>query len=892
MYPSLLATKIRIPPQRPGLVQRARLSDALERGIPDTKLALITAPAGYGKSTLLGQWARASQLRVAWLSLEDEDNDLGCFLRYLATAWNEIQPGIRETPVGLLLGSMSPDIDMALSAFINVGSEITDHTVLVLDDCHLISSQAVCQAIAFLIDHLAPTLHFAFAGRREPPLPLARYRARGEVLELGAEDLRFSEEETRAFLKQSSIPELAAEAIAPMQTQLEGWAAGLQLARYAVQRRAEAAGSLRISGKHRFIADYLHQEVLAHLDEDTRMFLLQTSILGQLHSELCDATTGRNDSQRMLETLERDGLFLAALDDTREWFRYHPLFAGVLREELHRWRGQEIASLHCRAAGWYLDHAMSEQAFSHALAGNNVDLVTRVGEDYCVIKLESGEHNVVARWLEMIPEDWFAAYPLVDLLRVAFLMFTGAFEESARILDDVEDRIRRSNGRDKSAQLAKVATVRCAIACFRNDLPLAEAYASEALGNLPAEDRFYRASIYHALGETYSRNACWDQARASFLEALNVAHEPSARIRSVHIYGALADLELRQGNLETAGGYWSKALEAIQEREMWGRLPIPVTGWVSIRMGELLYERNYLDDAWNLLARGLELAQIGGDMRSLIAGYLHSARVKLAEGDIALATHYLDRARPLLEQAQFPEWMCRYKRYQLELWLAQNRLRAVVSWADSVASGGVGNLADESEIDNLTLARALIVKGHRPDRERALAILRHLIDAAVARGRKGVQIEALALHALAREVAGDRAGALISLERALRLAEPEGYVRVFADFGLPMARLLQEAHARKVLPEYVGNLLEAFASDVTLEEGASAALPESLSEREREILGLIAAGLTNREIGEKLFISTETVKKHSGSIYAKLGVDHRTQAVARARELHILDQSR
>ena len=221
----------------------------------------------------------------------------------------------------------------------------------------------------------------------------------------------------------------------PYRTELEGWVGGLQLACHAIRRRPETAGSLRISGKHRFIADYLNEEVLAHLDGDTRQFLLQTSILDQLSGELCDATTGRNDSQRVLETLERDGLFLTALDDTREWFRYHPLFAGVLREELHRQHAQEVASLHCRAARWYLGHAMPEQAFSHAVAGNDVDLVTRIGEDYCVIKMESGELNVVARWLQMIPEAWFAAYPLVDLLRVTYLIFTGAFEESARLLD-------------------------------------------------------------------------------------------------------------------------------------------------------------------------------------------------------------------------------------------------------------------------------------------------------------------------------------------------------------------------------------------------------------------------------------------------------------------------
>jgi len=892
MQSSLLVTKIRIPPQRPDLVQRARLRDALESGIPDTKLAFISAPAGYGKTTLLAQWARATRFRVAWLSLEEDDNDIERFLRDVVSAWEEIQPGIKSTPVGLLLGSMSPDIDAALSAFINVGSKIADHTVLVLDDCHLINSEAVFQALTFLFDHLPPTLHFVLASRGEPPLPLARYRARGEVLELGTQDLRFNPEETRTFLDQRLDTRHSEEAITSLQAELEGWAAGLQLACHAIRRRAGPTGSLKISGRHRFIADYLHEEVLAHLDGDTRQFLVQTSILDQLTAELCDATTGRTDSQRVLGTLERDGFFLTALDDTREWFRFHPLFADVLREMLHQEHGQAVAPLHCRAARWYLAHALPEQAFGHAVAGQDVNLVTRIGEDYWVIKMESGELNVVARWLQLIPQTWFAIYPLVDLLRVTYLIFTGAFEESARLLAEIEERVRQSDDRDTRAQLAKVATVRCAIACFQNNLPLAEMYASDALSGLPKDDRFYRVSIYHALGETYSRNAYWEQARDSFLKALHVVHEPSSRIRSVHIYGALADLELRQGHLETAGTYWSRALEAIQERETWGRLPIPVTGWVSIRMGELFYERNRLDDAWNHLSRGLELAQLGGDVRSLIAGYLHSARVKLAEGDTALATDYLDLARPLLEQVQLPEWMCRSKRYQLELWLAQNRLRAVVSWADSVVSDGVGNSSDESEIDRLTLVRALIVKGHHRDRERALAILRQLIDGAVARGRKGVEIEALALQALARGAAGDRMGALTSLERALRLAEPEGYVRLFADLGLPMARLLQEAHARKVMPEYVGNLLEAFTSDVMLEEGASAALPEPLSEREQEVLGLIAAGLTNREISEKLFISIETVKKHSGSIYAKLDVAHRTQAVARARELHILDGTR
>jgi LuxR family maltose regulon positive regulatory protein len=888
VHSSFIATKVRIPPQRDHLVPRASLSEALERGILTSRFALVTAPAGYGKTTLLGQWARASRLRVAWLSLEAAENDLERFLRYLVTAWDEVQPGIKETPVGLLLGSTTPDIDTVLSEFINVGSAISDDTVFVLDDCHLIQSEAIFQALTFLIDHLSPHLHFMLAGRSEPPLPLARYRAHGDVLELGLEHLRFRDEETRAFLSHLLPAGISDDALALLHASLEGWIGGLQLACHALRRRPQSMDLAAISGKHRFITDYLHEEVLAALDESTRRFLLRTSILDQVHGELCDAVIGRTDSQQTLERLEREGLFLAALDDVREWFRFHPLFRGVLRAELDRRHPDELASLQRRAARWYQDHAMPEQAFHHAVAGNDPALVTQIGEDYCVIKMESGELSVVGQWMQLIPEAWFTTYPLISLLKVAFLIYTGAFEDSAALLNSVEDRIRRSTDRDRRQQLARVATVRCAIACFQNDLSSAEVHASEALGELPEVDGFYRASIYHALGETYARNAYWAQAKDSFLAALNIVHAPSSRIRSVHIYGALADLELRQGHLETAAEYWSSALGAIREREMWGRLPIPVTGWVSVRMGELFYERNHLAEAWDHIAKGLELAQAGGDVRTLIAGYILSARLKLTEGEIELATQYLDQARPVLQQAKLPEWVSRYERYQLELWLAQDRLRAVGRWI-AAAAAAPGQQQGDSEPDHLTLARALIVRGDQPGRDQAADILRRLIDATAAEGQKGIQIEALALQALGLWAVGDGAGALTSLQRALRLAEPEGYVRVFADLGLPMVELLHEARARDVMPDYVQTIIGACAPDLALQSSVSAPRPEPLSEREQEVLGLIAAGLTNREIAEHLFISAETVKKHASSIYAKLDVGRRTEAVARAGDLGILD---
>ena len=370
---------------------------------------------------------------------------------------------------------------------------------------------------------------------------------------------------------------------------------------------------------------------------------------------------------------------------------------------------------------------------------------------------------------------------------------------------------------------------------------------------------------------------------------LDFPYGPAYRFHSVHVFGALADLELRQGRLRAAAAYWRKALAGIQDRATWGGFPLPLIGWVYIRMGEILYEWNELGEAGDHLARGLERAELGGDVQAMIAGYLLAGRLKLTAGDSAAAGEYLEHARPLVESAPFPDWIGRFERFQLDYWLAQDRLRAAVDWADAMVRDAARAGRPASEVVQLAMARVLIVKGDVPSLERALALLKRLLQAAEAAGRAGVQIEALTLQALAYWRRGERTGAMTSLERALRLAEPEGYVRLFADLGLPMARLLQEARSRTVLPEYVGKLLAACGGDLSSAAPVEATLPERLSPREQEVLELIAAGLTNREIAGALVVSPETVKKHTASIYGKLGVSNRTEAAARARELDLLD---
>lgn len=883
----LLQTRLQVPPRSPHLVHRIRLVTAIERGVIDegAKLVLVSAPAGYGKTTLLAEWARASQADVAWLSLGEEDNAPERIWRGLLASWARLEPAINATPLGLLLGSREPDQQAVRSAFINAGCNRQDHLVFVLDDAHVITDPAIYETLGFLLDHLPPLMHVVLASRTDPPLPLARYRARQELCELRSGDLQFHEDETAEFLNALPRLDLTADEIAALHARLEGWIAGLQLA--SLRLRRDRAALPVVSGRHRFIADYLVEEVLTRLPEATRWFLLQTSLLDRLCGPLCDAVTGSPGGQEMLEHLEQDNLFLMALDENREWFRYHRLFADVLLAELERRHQEDLPELHRRAARWHLQHDYPEEAFHHALRGDDRDLVAEILHRYLNIKLFGGELRDLQRWLSALPAAWFSATPLLGLSQAGLYLFTGALEECDRCLDQIERGLDATASADVHGQRARVTSFRCFLSCFRGDLGQAEQYASDALANLQDDDDIFRADIYGALGDTYRRHNRWAEARACYLQEMEFVHVPARPIMMAHTHGALADLELRQGHLRAAASHWEAARAAIQERRNWGRLPLPVIGWVDLRLGELRYEWNDLEAAWASVSRGLECANLAGDVRGQFAGSLLACRIMLTLGDVAAAEDALGRARPLADLASYPEWTGRFERCQLEVWLARGNARAARAWADAALKHETPAAQPERDDIRLALTRFLLSKGDPPSRERALRLLEYLLDAAAAEGRAGVRIEALALQALAHWQGGDLPAALAALELALRLAEPEGYVRLFADLGPPMIRLLHEAWARAVAPAYVARLVAAGAAQVSSGGGSLAHL-EPLSAREEQVLGLLASGLTNREVAESLFISPETVKKHTSHIYDKLGVGNRMEAVARARAIGLL----
>jgi len=885
---NLLKSKIQIPVHSQRVVSRPHLSDMLEKEVIHHRLTLVSAPAGFGKTTLLSEWANTTQLPICWFSVDKEEINADRFLRYLLAAWEKIQSEIVEKPVGILLESQKPDVKSVLYAFINAVVDTSPHVIFVLDNYHLLEEADIHQALSFLLDHAPSNLHFVLTARGEPPLPLARYRARGEVLELHTDDLRFEYEETKTFLNERMKLDLDTNEIVSLQSQLEGWIAGLQLAALSMRQEPHGASKQIVSGKHHFIADFLKEEVFAHVPPPKQQFLLQTSILDHLCASLCDAVTNGENGQTMLETLEQEGLFLTSLDKKREWFQYHPIFADFLHEQLIERYPIQTHDLHHHAAQWHLVHNFPEAAFQHGLNGNDLEIVTKIFDHYFIPKMLSGEIKLVRRWLDSLPDAWRTNNPTMVFASASLSLVTGQFDDCIYNLNEVE-RLAVSSGKEVDRYQAKVAAMRCNIACFQNNLGLAESFAEVALQTLPEDELNLRAGVYGALGDTYRRNGYWEEAKKAYQKFLGFAQTDAFRIQAVHLYGALADLELRQGHLQNAAKYWRKALAAIQKRENWGQYPLPLIGWVYIRLAELYYEWNELTKARDHLSQGLERAELGGDVQAMLAGYLIAARMKLTEGDADKTNEYLERARPHVESAQFPHWSGYFERIQLDLWLARNKLEAASSWADSKLVDDFSELQTGDKATQLTVIHALVSKRDKESHDRAMVLLKRLLPEVEDEGRMSVQIESLALRAILHWKRGEEALAMMSLEHALRLAHPEGYIHLFTDLGLPMGRLLQEAHARKVMPDYVDELLSVF-DDMSSTKSTLPALPEPLTSREEDILKRMAAGLTNQEIADELIISAETVKKHTSHIYQKLGVHNRTEAAAKARELNLLNQ--
>ncbi|MBN1978103.1 MAG: tetratricopeptide repeat protein [Anaerolineae bacterium] len=883
-------------------MSRLHLIEQLNEGLClGRKLTLASAPAGFGKTTLVSAWAANCGRPVAWLSLDEGDNDPARFLTYLAAALQT---------VGVQVGGEAAATEAYLTALVNQAGSV-DPFILVLDDYHFITAQPVHDVLAFFLDHLPGTVHLVIATRADPPLPVARLRGRGQLTELRLADLRFTPDEAAQFLEQVMGLTLAAEDVAALSSRTEGWIAGLQMAALSLQGRGDVSRFVAaFTGSNRYILDYLLEEVLRREPERVQEFLLQTSILERLCAPLCSVvveigesanrrqgaaspTCSLAGSQSTLEHLERANLFIVPLDDRREWYRYHRLFADLLRQRLHQMYPDRVPALHRRASVWYEESGSMAEAIDHALAAEDLDRAADLIEANAEATLMRGEVSTFLRWIGALPDDLVRARPALSVLYAWMLLWQGqSFSLIESLLCDAEKGDARVSGR--------ATALRGLIAGLRGQTERTIELCSLALEQLPEEDRFVRPlalwllrAIELAEGEGKADMQAIDNVFRMSQRAGNV-------MLSVMIACNRAEILMRQGQPYEAAATYRKAVELATDAQ--GRR-MPIAGQALVGLGELLREWGELDAAERYLVEGIELGEQWTEVGPLEA-YVALARVRWAQGNMASAWDALQKAQELavkydvtelddLSVAMFRAWM----------WTSQGDLEPARRWAEERDLFAYIDTPLQEEVSDsydlrirkyelLVLARLLIAQERPGD---ALKLLESLIPVAEWRGRPAMLVEICALQALAYQAQGDLDRALDALECALSLAEPKGYVGIFAGEGEPMRVLLREVARRGVAVEYVGRLLPAFsgskfqASDSRMSSNLQPeTLPEPLSERELEVLRLLNAHLSNTEVAEKLFISVNTVRFHVKNIYGKLGVHRRSEAIQRAEELELL----
>ena len=904
----LVATKFHVP--RAGFVPRPRLLARLAEGV-GRGLTVVATPPGFGKTTMLGDWARRSRRSAAWLSLDAGDNDPARFWRYVAAALERVRPGIDAPVVALLRGAQRPPLEAVATAVINELTSVPGEgeVALILDDYHLVEAPSVHQSVRFLLDRLPAGLRMVLSSRADPPLPLARLRARGQLAELGAADLRFTVAETAAFLREATGLDLPPASVAMLQDRTEGWAAGVQLAALSLRGQADPAGFVEtFAGSNRYVLDYLTEEVLAGQPEQVLRFLLETSVLDRLCGPLCDAVTGRTGSQEMLEELDRANLFVVPLDEVRRWWRYHHLFADLLAARLERERPAALPGLHHAAAAWHDKHGFADDAVRHAIAAGETGWAARLVERHVEALLRRSEGATLDRWLSALPAASIRARPRLCLAQAIAAADGGRLEEVEPLVASAERAFAAAGdephepsvGRALSVLAnvpAAIAFLRADLARWRGDPDRAVDCARQALTHLGEEDWLLRSQVaWNLAGVDWVRGklAEAERALANLVAERVAAGEGYLAGRVCYDHG---EVQLAQGRLSAAQRTYQQGVEIASEA---GQQPPPV-GMALVGLAEVLYERNELAAAHEHAMQGAALCRQLAFTQPLARSLAMLARIRQAQGDTAGALEAIGQAERVHLSPQLAALYNPVPAWRARLLLASGEAAAAARWVSGRGLRASDEPGYPREREYLALARVLLAQDASG---RALVLLDRIHAQAAAQQRTGSVIEAAALRALALADAGDQAAASASLAEALALAAPEGYIRVFADEGAPMARLLGRLAAarrtgRVVFPgpvpqPYLNQLIQAFQPAVAppvarhTAMAGLAELAEPLSGRELEVLRLLAAGKSNQQIADELVVTLATVKKHVGHILGKLAAGNRTQAVARARVLGLL----
>ncbi|WP_152394552.1 LuxR C-terminal-related transcriptional regulator [Paenibacillus guangzhouensis] len=880
----ILATKVSIPPLRSNLVVRPRLMERLQEGA-QRKLTLISAPAGYGKTTLVSDWLAAHKASAAWLSLDERDQDPARFLTYLIVALQQAVPQLGEGLLGLLRLPQLPRVESLITALVNDLLVIPDPLILVLDDYHMVASESIDEAIMLLLERMPSHIHLMMTTRKDPNLPLARLRVRNQLTEVRASDLRFTASEADEFLSHVMGLVLSADNVALLQSRTEGWAAGLQLAALSMQGHGDHNRiSQSFSGSHPFVLDYLVEEVLQQQSDRIQHFLLHTSMLDRLCGTLCDAVLDRDapehqtstlSGQATLEYLERANLFIVPLDQERKWYRYHHLFADILRKRLEQhssFTAQGAADYHLRASQWYEGQGLTFEAFQHAAAAGDIPLAARLLEGEGMPLIFRGAVMPVLNWLNTLPEEELHAHPSLHVMHASAELLIGQVSGVEPKLQAAEQALQEAELDEQTRDLlGHIASIRATLAVSQHQADAIMTEALRALAYLHPRNLPVRAATTWALGYAYQLQGELAIANKVYTESLM----QSRKIGHVMIT-LMATLGL--GMIREAENQLHRAMETYEEvLKLAGDPPLPVACEAHLGMARIYYERNDLAAAKQHGRQCVLLAQQFEQTDRAIAGEVFLASVKFAQGEVNSAAVMLTKADQMAREQNF---------VQVQPNIAELHVRVLLHQGHNAAAAG---RACALPFEHSTSQVRVHLAEGKP--QAALNVVETLHEQAQAKGQPDTELKLTVLKAIALHANGDKGDAVRLFEHALVIAEPEGFIRTFVDEGLPIVELLRDTAKHGAMENYARKLLSACEmQEVTTRHGMERTeqLLEPLSTRELEVLQLIAQGLSNHEISERLFIALTTVKGHNRVIFDKLQVKRRTEAVARARLLGLL----
>ena len=900
MSTPLLTTKLHVPPARPERVPRPRLSRRLDDGLRrGHRLTLVSAPAGFGKTTLLSDWIGQRDSPVAWLSLDEQDCEATRFWTYLIAALQTIEPMLGQEALSLLKATPPPPAQTMLTCLVNeitaaAQSPSSLEYILVLDDYHHITTSQIHKGLAFLLEHQPHNLHLVLSARADPHLPLFKLRAHGQLTELRTRDLRFTPDEVAVFLNSMMGLDLKPDDIVALEARTEGWIVGLQLAALSLQGRDDTHGFIAsFGGSHHYVLEYLTEEVVRRQSEEVQQFLLQTCILERLSGPLCDELTDKRDGEAMLSDLQRRNLFITPLDDERLWYRYHRLFADLLRNLLRREiSSKHVSALHLRAHDWLEENGDLEAAIRHALQAPDYDRAANSIERVAQTSIAQGQLTTLLRWLEALPEDSLRARTRLRLYQGWALNLSGQVAAGEQVLREARTSVSHlAPSPENDALRGQLAALLTSISTQREEPATVIQAAQEALIYLPQDDKASRARVSIALGTAYAYDNNPDEATRVWQQAKSLA------LKANNPFLAAAAIELQAGTQIYHQGKLRAGAQSLQEVLDLGTTPdgtrLPFTGISHALMAEIYTEWNELEKAENYLGKGIELLRQGGIGYGTIHTYCAKARLAWARHDPDSASEALQTAEEALDSQALWHMILHLASCQVRLRLAMGDVETAARWA--IGDPVLTRREKPStlplylqEVQQISLARVDLA---RQNTEGVLASLTGLEEQSLAAGRKAQAMETCLLTALAQQARGESTIAFRSFERALSWGEPEGYVRLFLEAGSDLIPLLRLAagHTRS---QYANKLLAALGAKTEPTVPASqtsqpSPLLEPLTQRETEVLRLICDGHSNQEIAEHLTVTLNTVKKHSSNIYGKLGVKSRAQAIVRARDLNL-----